>query len=220
MSKQVSALGIHVAYLLVSNIDHSFFTKSLYKEIEHFYRTFSQTITPDEIESDAKILGYRELHKKVGATHKSLVASPESLIKILLKHNTLRPINSIVDTYNYISIKNRVSIGAHDTHLINGNVELKLVAGNEVFIPLGSNNPQAVNVGEYCYVDDSNEIICRLDCRQCDKTKTSKNTESCLFIIQGHEYIPPALLTTVAEELLDIFKLGLGDQLQHKVITA
>ena len=220
VSDQVSALGIQVAYLLISEIDHSFFTESLKNEIAHFYRKFSSALTREEINNDPHIAGYRELHKQVGVKSKSLVASPESLIKILQKHNSLRPINYIVDTYNYIAIKNRVSIGAHDTTLINGNVELKIVNGKELFIPLGGTDPQAVNAGEYCYVDDSNEIICRLDCRQCNKTKTSENTKSCLFIIQGNKYIQPELLKNVAEEIVDIFKLGIDTQIQYRIIIA
>ena len=220
VSDQVSALGIQVAYLLISNIDQSFFTKSLKNEIEHFYRNFSAVLTKEEIKNDPYIAGYRELHKMVGVKSKSLVASPESLIKILQKHNSLRPINYIVDTYNYIAIKNKVSIGAHDTELINGNVELKIIDGNERFVPLGDTNPQTVNAGEYSYVDDSNEIICRLDCRQCDKTKTSANTKSCLFIIQGNKYIQSELLKNVAEELVDIFKLSIDSQIKYRITIA
>lgn len=220
VSDQASALGIQVVYLLVYNIDHSFFTASLKNEIEHYYRNLSATSLRLEITNDPYIKGYRELHNKVGATHKSLIASPESLINILIKHKTLRPINSIVDSYNYIAIKNKVSIGAHDIQSINGNVSLKLVSGDEIFIPLGSDKTQAVQAGEYCYADDSNEIICRLDCRQCDKTKTSDRTQSCLFIIQGNEHIPLDVLNSVAEELLDIFNLGISSQIQHSITVA
>ena len=220
VSDQVSKLGIQVAYLLISEFDRSFFTESLKNEIEHFYRDFSGALTQVEIKNDPHITGYRELHKQVGVTSKSLVASPESLIKILQKHNTLRPINYIVDTYNYIAVKNKVSIGAHDIALINGNVELKIVDGNERFIPLGDTAPQAVNAGEYCYVDGSNEIICRLDCRQCDKTKTSEYTKSCLFIIQGNKHIQVELLKNVAEEIVDIFKLGIESQIRYRITLA
>lgn len=220
VSDQASALGIQVAFLQISNIDRSFFTESLRNEIEHFYRNFFTVFTREEIKNNLHIIGYRELHKQVGIKSKSLVASPESLIKILQKHNTLRPINYIVDTYNYIAIKNKVSIGAHDTEYINGNVELKIIDGDELFIPLGDTNPQPVNAGEYCYVDDSNEIICRLDCRQCDKTKTSANTKSCLFIIQGNNYIQRELLNTVAEEIVDTFKLGIDSQIQYRITMA
>ena len=220
VTEQVSALGVNVIFLSISNIDDSFFTNSLKNEIEHYYKTFTDSCSFEEIANESSIKGYQLLHEKVGAADKSLVASPESLMKILFKHKTLRSINPIVDAYNYIAIKNRVSIGAHDMEQIEGNVDLRLSEGDECFIPLGKNKPQPINAGEYCYIDDANEVICRLDCRQCDKTKTSANTKSCLFIIQGNEFIPSTLLNSTADELLDIFNLGISNTVQHSITLA
>ena len=220
VSKQVSALGINVLYLLIYNLDRSFFTLSLKDEIENYYKQFEKNVTPDDIVIDPHIAGYRKLHEKVGITDNSLVASPESLFKILFKYKSLRPINPIVDTYNYIAIKNKISIGAHDIDHINGDVELRLTNGDEQFIPLGKNKAQAIKSGEYCYIDDKNEVICRLDCRQSDKTKTSASTSSCLFIIQGNEFILTSALDSTAEDLLDIFNLGITNPVRHKIILA
>lgn len=220
VSRHVSALGINVLYLLIHKLDISFFTLSLKDEIENYYKQFEKNVTIDDIVIDPHIAGYRKLHEKVGITDNSLVASPESLYKILFKYKSLRPINPIVDAYNFIAIKNKVSIGAHDLNQIDGDVELKLTNGDELFIPLGKNKEQKIAPGEYCYIDDNNEVICRLDCRQCDKTKTSASTSSCLFIIQGNEYISTSALDVTAEDLLDIFNLGISNPVRHKIILA
>ena len=201
ISENVSALGIKVVFLVIYNIDNTPVDELLKKKIGDFHKNSLRSFTTENLESDPNIIGYRKLHEKVGVTEKSLVASPESLIKLLFKHKTLRPISFIVDTYNYVAIKNRVSIGAHDVEQINGNVRLCLANGDERFIPLGKKSLQAINKGEYCYIDDANEIICRLDCRQCDKTKTTVKTKSCLFIIQGHADIPEKILLSTAEEI-------------------
>ena len=199
--EDVSLLGIKVAFLVIYNIDNTSQDELLKNKIDNFYNNFLQRFTLESLEHDKNIIGYRALHKKIGVTEKSLVASPESLIKILIKHRTLRPINFIVDTYNYVAIKNRVSIGAHDVEQINNNVRLCFANEDERFIPLGKKTPHAINKGEYCYIDDANEILCRLDCRQCDKTKTSSSTKDCLFIIQGHADISEEKLLSIAEEL-------------------
>lgn len=203
--EEVSALGIKVAFLIIHNIDNNHYDDLLKHKIDKFYTQFLQEHSTESLENDANIIGYRKLHKTIGITDKSLVASPESLIKLLFKHKSLRPINFIVDTYNYIAIKNKVSIGAHDLKHINGNVRLCFTKGDERFIPLGKDKLQNVNCGEYCYIDDDNEILCRLDCRQCDKTKTTTDTKDCLFIIQGHKNITSKLIKSTAEELLTIF---------------
>ena len=220
VSEGVSTLGINVIFLSISSIDDSYFNSSLKEEIKRYYKFCTEKYTLEDFHNEPNIIGYQKLHHKVGVTEKSLIASPESIIKILLKHKSLKSINPIVDTYNYISIKNKVSIGAHDMEHITGNVELRLTEGNELFIPLGKNKPQPINSGEYCYIDDSNEVICRLDCRQCDKTKTSNYTRSCLFIIQGNEATSLGLLHSTANQLLDLFTRSDTNNTQHSITLA
>ena len=158
--EDVSALGIKAAFLVIYNIDKSFYDDLLKNKIKDFYVDFLKRYTPKDLENDESILGYRKLHKLTGIKDKTLVASPENLIKLLFKYSSFKPINNIVDTYNYIAIKNRVSLGAHDLEHISGNVRLCFSKGNEHFIPLGKKKSQAVGNGEYCYIDDNNEIIC------------------------------------------------------------
>ena len=217
VSEKVSALGIKVIFLTISNLEEIRFNDTLKTDIEKYYETITSNLTPEELSVEPSIIGYQNLHKAVDIHDKSLIASPESLFRLLFKYGTLRPINRIVDAYNFIAIKNKISIGAHDMEHISGNVELRLTKGNEVFIPLGKNKPQAINAGEYCYIDDENEIICRLDCRQCDKTKISDNTKSCLFIIQGNKCISTEQLGTTAKELLRIFSLKNSKVPQHSL---
>lgn len=202
----VSALGIRVGFLAINDLDNHHDDKLLKNKIDKFYADFLENYTPKDLENDANIIGYRKLHESIFITDKSLVASPESLIKILFKYKYLKPINYIVNTYNYVAIKNRISIGAHDMEYICGNVRLCFTNGDERFIPLGKKTPQSINRNEYCYMDDANDIICRLDCRQCDKTKITENTNSCLFIIQGHVRIANKELESTAKELLTLFQ--------------
>lgn len=218
--EDVSSLGVKVAFLTIYNLDNNHNDDLLKSKIENFYAQFLQNYSLEILEDDAHIIGYRKLHEKIGVTDKSLVASPESLIKLLFKYETLRPINFLVDTYNYIAIKNRVSIGAHDINHIDGNVRLCFTKGDEQFIPLGKKKQQNVHTGEYCYIDDSNEILCRLDCRQCDKTKTSIYTNSCLFIIQGHDGIPSNILDSTAYELQNLLSphIAKDSEIELKII--
>ncbi len=203
----VSALGVNAAFLAIKNLDKKFYDDLLKYKIKSFYEYFLKNYSQKDLDNDKNIIGYRNLHNIVSVNDKNLIASPESLIKQLFKNKSLKSINNFVDTYNYIAIKNRVSLGAHDLECINGNVRLCLTKGDELFIPLGKKKSQSVGNGEYCYIDDDNEIICRLDCRQCDKTKITANTNSCLFIIQGHENISLMSLEHTAMELQNIFSL-------------
>ena len=112
--EEVSALGVKVAFLVINNIDNNIRDELLKKEIENFYIEFTQNYSPENLENDANIIGYRKLHEKIDIADKSLVASPESLIKLLFKYKTLRPINFIVDTYalRFINVRHVCEGGA------------------------------------------------------------------------------------------------------------
>ena len=216
--EDVSSLGINVAFLQVYNINKNNNDVLIHNNFNSFYSDFLNNYNSDDLETDVKIIGYRNLHESIGVTDKSLVASPESLIKILFKHHSLKPINYIVDAYNYIAIKNRISIGAHDINRICGNVRLCFTNGNETFIPLGKNKSFDINNKEYCYIDDSNEIICRLDCRQCDKTKITTETKDCLFIIQGNKDISIKAIQEAADELINLLNTNTNEIFEMMII--
>ncbi len=66
--------------------------------------------------------------------------------------------------------------------------------------------------GEYAYIDDSGDVLCRLEVRQGDKTKISLNTTACFYIVQGNATTGDASLQTAAEELIALIKRFCGGQ--------
>ena len=212
--EDVSALGIKVVFLVIFDIDNTWYDEKFENSIHLFYKNLFRHNSLSNLESDSSIIGYRQLHKNISITDKSVIASPESLINFLFKHKHLKPINFIVDVYNYISIKNKLSIGGHDLDKICGNVRLCFAEGNESFVPMGSKTQKTVSKRQYCYIDDSNEVICWLDCRQCEKTKISPHTKNCLFILQGHTDIPEEKLLSTAEELQSLIQINAKKDLE------
>jgi DNA/RNA-binding domain of Phe-tRNA-synthetase-like protein len=112
---------------------------------------------------------------------------------MLLKHGQLPRINLLVDIYNLVSVKTHLSLGAHDRQKLGGDVHLKLTTGTERFWPIGTNELYPVKPGKYAYVDDDNDIICRLEVRQVEKTKVLPDTTACFFIVQGNPANQPGL---------------------------
>ena len=139
-----------------------------------------------------------------------MTASPESNFRVLFEHNALRPINLIVDIYNFVSLKYRISAGAHDLEKIPGAVELKITRGDERFVPLGRSKLEAIPAGEYAYVDGDGEVLCRLECRQSEKTKIDPTTQNVLFILQGHAAISMAAMTQALDDLKTLLSAHCG----------
>jgi DNA/RNA-binding domain of Phe-tRNA-synthetase-like protein len=95
---------------------------------------------------------------------------------------------------------------------VNGSIQLRLTTGGERFHPLGAVEPKAVHEGEYAYVDDSNDILCRLDVRQAEKTKITMDTRECFYIVQGNPNTPSSLVRATAEHLITLTKRYCGGE--------
>lgn len=140
-----------------------------------------------DLKEDQILNGFRDLHTAVGVSNRKHVSSPENLTELILAGRNLPSINPIVDTYNIISLQTRLALGAHDISRLEGPVALRLTNGTEDFTPLGSPEKKVIGVGEYAYIDEGcNEVICRLETRQCEKTKVGGSSKSCLFLVEGN----------------------------------
>jgi DNA/RNA-binding domain of Phe-tRNA-synthetase-like protein len=138
----------------------------------------------------------------VGVSNRKNVASPENLLRWLLKNGELPALNVVVDIYNLVSVRTRLALGAHDMARVTGGITLRLTNGSEGFVPLGSAEAKAVRAGEYAYVDDGNDVLCRLEVRQVEKTKVGPGTTGCFYIVQGNAATPDALIREAAGEVI------------------
>lgn len=130
--------------------------------------------------------GHHELHSKY--TQGEFISAPENLLNYIFERGTIPNINTFVDLYNIISIETGITIGVHDVDKLKGNIKLNILDTDTQFKEINTNNEGTAQKGEYCYSDDSG-IICRLDIKQCDRTKITEKTKNVFIILQGHAHI-------------------------------
>lgn len=160
------------------------------------------TAVPPGFENTPIFDGYAALHAKVAHRPKKLKAAPQVLLQYFRKTGDIPRINGIVDVYNAISLASGLALGAHDLTYVTGNIRLSLTAGTESFHPIGG-EPTTIPTGEYAYSDAANDILCRLEVRQVEKTKITPESQNIFFIVQGHNGIAPTHITATAERLAD-----------------
>jgi DNA/RNA-binding domain of Phe-tRNA-synthetase-like protein len=204
VDNKVTDLGLKIKAVIIENIDnqtsnkeYELFRKEQINELITKYKDY-------DIKQDPVIEGFYKLHQKVGVPRRKNLPASENLIRLLTKREDLVKINKAVDIYNIISIKSKLCLGAHDIDKINGNVTLKITDGTEKFLPLGSEEIKPVNSGEYCFVDDSNDVICWLDIRQVDKTKVTENSKNIIYFIIGNEETSYEELDDVANQIITL----------------
>ncbi len=143
--------------------------------------------------------GYVAMHDRF-SEHKGIPSSCEGLIDFIFARGSVPKINTFVDTYNTISAATGVSIGAHDADKLAGAPRLEILQRDLSFVPIGGRGTGTARQGEFAYLDDEG-VICRMDIRQCDRTKITEATTRVFVIFQGHESMDTALLQRCIEML-------------------
>ena len=138
----------------------------------------------------------QELYNNIGV---DLQPSVAHLINLIKEKGRLPTINTAVDSYNVVSADKFLTAGCHDIDKIKGEVRFKITAGNEKFVPLNGKNLEKVNKGEFAFVDEE-EILCRLDAKQSQKSKVDEKTQNVLLYFQGNRNVKHEYLRTALEE--------------------
>jgi len=169
---------------------------------------------PSDLENSSTLRGFVELHAAISPRLRKVPASPEALLTLFRAKNDIPRVNGIVDVYNAVSVASGLAVGAHDLAHVVGDIELRLTRGAERFWPLGAAEPARIRAGEYAYVDGANEILCRLEVRQVEKTKIGPETRDAFFIVQGHHGIDEALIGRTAIKLAETCQRLFGGEIE------
>jgi len=107
----------------------------------------------------SNILAWRQAYKKFGSDPHKYRCSIESLVRRILKGDSIPNINKLVDIYNYISVKYVVPVGGEDSDLIIGELKLSIADGDEQFIRLNGTENDPPLSGEVIYKDEKGEYV-------------------------------------------------------------
>lgn len=186
VSEECLALGLRAGAILFRNVQVGPANPALRSQIATEIQTIRAKFPgPLAVRSNAAIIGFRELLRKVGINPRKEQPSVERLLMFALKRGELPAVNSLVDAYNLVSVRLLCSLGAHDADKIAPPVALRLLSGRETFTPLGRDTQIPVAAGEYGYVDAKDRVLCRLDILQADFSKVTADTVNALLIIEG-----------------------------------
>lgn len=202
--RKVLDCGVKLVFAVIYNIDNSIKSPEYeaYRngELRRLYDRYKDL----DVREDPILEGFNILHDKAGVKRRKNIPASINLIKLLVKNGGEMPfINTAVDIYNILSLESRLSLGAHNIDAVSGDVTLRFTDGSEKYIPLGQTEPVPVAACEYCYCDDDNEVLCRLEVRQVNKTKVDESCRNVFYIVQGNEAVSDALLIGTAQRIID-----------------
>lgn len=204
VTKEVLDLGVKILTARIVDVQNTDFNADfeVYKNTE--LEKVKQEWEGKKYKEDPVLAGFRDLHTKVGRSNREYVASPEGLRWLFLERGRFPHINTLVDIYNLISIKTGLALGAHDVDKVQGNITLRLTKGDEIFVPLGKTEPVIIFPGEYGYVDDGNNVICRLEVLQVEPTKVTAESKDIFIIVEGNANTEKNYVEITAKEVCEL----------------
>ncbi len=210
VTPQVKELGINVCMAIIKDANISNKNGSL----EKLKKEFIEKTQKLDASNNQILRGYKELYDVVGI--KGHKPPAEHLITLAKNNGRLPNINTVVDCYNLVSAGTFLSIGAHDTAHIKGDVIFKITDGTEKYTPLFENEPIKVSAGEYACMDEE-KILCRMDIKQCNETKITKGTKEFMVYVQGNKYVEFDYLQKALQKACDLIKEICGGT--YKIIS-
>lgn len=221
VEKAVLDAGVKIVFAVIRGLDNTTANDEWLARREDWLKELLERYNDIDVHQDAILEGFNILHDNTGVKRRKNIPASENLVKLLLKHGSLAYINKVVDIYNIISLDSKLALGAHNIDNVSGNVTLRFSNGTERFVPLGQTEPIPVNPHEYSYIDDSNEVLCRLEIRQVQKTLVDETARNVFYIVQGNEATSDELLLQTAQQIIDLttkYSGGEGEIIIPKVI--
>lgn len=186
VSSDCRALGLRAGAIVLRDVDVRKQDVEIRRQIDATAACVQREFTERrEIRLLPEIAAIHAILREVQVKARRHPPSTQKLLEFAWKHKTLPAVNSFVDFYNWVSVRTRCSLGAHDLERIALPVELRIFRGDETFEPLGGSAVEEAKRGEFGYVDANQRVLCRLDSRQAEFSKVTVDTRQILLIIES-----------------------------------
>ena len=153
------------------------------------------------------IAAWRETYRSFGVKPKDYMPTAESIIRRVLKGNSLPKISTVVDAYLAVELDHFLPIGGYDLDLVDGDILLRFSDGGENFTPLGGGH-KATKAGEVVYSDDSRVLTVRWNYLDSDETKITLDTKNFVLCIEAADpAIPDGALESATSALHNALQL-------------
>jgi DNA/RNA-binding domain of Phe-tRNA-synthetase-like protein len=211
---------LYLGVVIAEGLDNRGVAVELRALISDQQETIRANIRPETLSELPRIAAWRKAYSSFGAKPKKYKNSVESLYRMVLKGIDLRNINTIVDIYNYISIKHMVPVGGDDISSVEGDITLRFAHEGEMFRPLNSEEVEHTKEGEVVYADDA-EVLCRRwNWRESNKTKMTEETEEALLVVEGLPPVGRGEAAKIADELSHLVVRFCGGETRAEILHA
>jgi DNA/RNA-binding domain of Phe-tRNA-synthetase-like protein len=161
---------------------------------------------------------WREAYRAFGVKPNKYRSSIENLLRSA-RAGSVRSINPLVDLYNSVSLRHQLPCGGEDLAAVVGDIRLTRAAGDELFVPLGSPEPQPPQAGEVIYRDDAG-VLCRAwNWREAERTKLTPATRDAFLCIEVLPPLSEESLRAACTDLAEMVSSTLGASCRVEILS-
>lgn len=177
--------------------------------LENANKDARKYLTAEVFNENPVVAEWRAAYRKF-KTKKGARCSIEALLKRVDKGNQVSTINPLVDIYNAVSLTYGLPCGGEDLDTFQGDMQLTIADGSELFLALGDEEHENAFPGEVVYKDDEGAVCRCWNWRDGQRTMLTEDTKNAFLIIESVEPKRNADMTAAAEMLADLTQKYLG----------
>ena len=179
----------------------------------------SKEFATKDLNGEYPIQVWDQAYGKFGINPNKHIPSISALIKKIKTGKELPNVNSLVDLYNYFSLKYMLPIRGEDMDWLCGDLNLTFTKGSEPFRPLGSIEVERAKEGEVAYMDNGG-ITCRYwNHRECERTKFTKKTVNAAIIIEDLTKMHMDQFGTILKDIQNTIIRYIGGQIEPYILN-
>ncbi len=208
-------IGVVVAHGISNKGDN----QEAYALLQKTIKKLQEELSLEQLMQHPYIKAWQNVYKQSGVNPKKYLSSIENLATRVLKNQTLRSVNPLVDLYNVISLKYLLPLDGEDLDTIVGDI-LLTKAGQEKPVQLlgqkGLYNPVQ---GEIIYKDEQGILCACWNWREADRTKLTADTQNAFLVIDGVAPVTSELIHDAVTELANLIKSHCGGSVTLAVVN-
>ncbi len=194
--------SISVGVAIIKNVTIKKINKELEQEKEILLQSLDE-LTTEQLGQYPEIISYRKLYKEMKVDWHSKRPSPEALLRRVALKKGLYMVNSCVDAYNLVVMKQRVSIGAFDLDKLAKPTMLRFAKEGEEILLLGDTEPTKYKTTELGYFDQKGGYNIDFNYRDAKNSAVEIVTNNLYINVDGVYDITPEKVEQVLKEACD-----------------
>lgn len=112
------------------------------------------------------------------------IAAPQLLLELALRSGRLPQTDTVTGACHLVSLRTLTAITAHDLDRVQGEPQLIVTTGRELFHPLSGTRPHRLPPQQWAVVA-GNAVLTHLDSRQSAQTQVTLQTRNVLLCVQS-----------------------------------